>query len=82
MSIVAWDGTVLAADMQGTLHSRAMKLTKLHKLSDGTLVTSVGDQEEGEMLIQWYGEGAKKEDWPTFQRDDNFTTLIVVENKV
>lgn len=82
MSVIAWDGTTLAADNQATLHGRSILIEKLVQLEEGVLAAYTGDHEEGQMLVAWYEAGAIKENWPDFQRPDDFTTLIIVENQM
>lgn len=81
MSVVAWDGKTVAADKQSTNGNRAVLCTKVRELEDGTVLAAVGDHEESQILMDWYCAGGVKEDWPAFQKDESFTTLIIINSK-
>lgn len=78
MSVIAWDGKVLAADRQISHNDRAYEGQKLFRLDDGTLVAFTGDRECGMILVEWVRSGADSARWPAFQKHDDFTTLVVV----
>jgi hypothetical protein len=81
MSIVAWDGKTLAADRQRTTADTISTSKKLCKLDDGTVVAWVGNISYAASLLSWYKEGAKKEDWPEFQKGDEWVKLIIVNQE-
>ena len=80
MSVVVWDGHMLAADCQATRCGIASKVLKIRQLSSGEAVAWVGDQVKGLALLRWFREGANPDEWPEFQKKDDFTELIVVDN--
>lgn len=78
MSVVVWDGKTLAADKQGTCGDLMKKTTKIKRAESGDLLAWVGTSEYGLVLAQWYENGCKPEDWPEFQKSDEWSRLIVV----
>jgi hypothetical protein len=80
MSVVAWDGNILAADRMGVNGNLKILLPKIKILKNKDVVAWVGDYPCGLMLADWYESGAKKENWPEF-KDDQFATLIVLKTK-
>lgn len=89
MSVIAWDGTFLAADtgaVNGDLMSRACKI-RLHDsngapLSPGhpTVLACTGDLGPGLLLMDWYERGANPDDWPKFQGTEDWARLVVASN--
>lgn len=80
MSVVVWDGHVLAADSQGTHGYVKFKRTKIEQLENGDIVSAVGGYEEASRLFTWYKNGAKPEEWPLTippVKDEGVTNLIV-----
>lgn len=81
MSIVVWDGKTLAADKQVTSGELAKTGTKIRRLKNGEIVAFTDCVENGLLLMKWYENGAKVEDWPEFQKDkEDWSTLIVARN--
>ncbi|PPC99619.1 MAG: hypothetical protein CTY35_03520 [Methylotenera sp.] len=81
MSVIAWDGNIIAADRQGTHAGLITTNTKLYQLDNRTVVGFVGSKSEGLALIEWYKAGAKPADHPKFDNAEGFTYLIVVKDK-
>jgi len=81
MSTVVWDGLSLAAD--SSISGNGVKIGKVSKIKrvGDDLVAFVGSYERGLLLWQWYEDGAKPEDWPAWQTEQDFTTLIVVKDR-
>lgn len=77
MSVIVWDGTTIAADKRGTNADLITVTTKLHKLDSGVVLGWTGTMEHGLGLMEWFKNGAKKEEWPSFQQKDTWTRLIV-----
>lgn len=80
MSVIAWDGKTLAADRMAVnngLNLVAQKLFIVHQHDLIALAFTHG-MEEGHMLMQWYLHGAKKEEWPSFQDDENRWARLVI----
>ncbi len=78
MSIIAYDGKMIAADKRGTTHGMSMTITKLIALPvDGEFAAWTGDQDVGLTLIDWYVNGKDEKKWPEVQKTDDFTDLII-----
>ncbi len=76
MSIIAWDGKILAADRQGVNHDLAVEAKKITNI-DNAIAAWTGDLAAGPILIDWYTSGAKQEDWPDFQKSEDWSRLII-----
>lgn len=83
MTIVAWDGTSLAADklvsysgMRGTVTKiRVVDVKKYGKLLAG----GAGNGGLVEQMFRWFESGGNEENFPKNQFDpDNFATMIVI----
>lgn len=78
MTIVAWDGTTLAADKRATNQATISIVTKIRKIS-GNLVGACDDFSSCVALFKWYEEGATEDKWPEFQKDnDRWAPLIII----
>ena len=80
MSIVAWDGKMMAADkrmVNGTLRATC---TKIRKYKDGVLAW-VGGQAAGLILAEWFLSGQDEERYPKFQEDDETACRLIVWDK-
>lgn len=77
MSIVAWDGKNLAADNQGTNNGLRMRTQKIFQApSKEAVMAFTGDIEQGLALLEWFTKGEVLEDWPSFQKAENWTRMI------
>lgn len=80
MSTIAWDGKTLAADCQVTCHETPQKCSKIKKLSDGTILGTVGSLSTGAIMMRWYEDGADLMRYPHSQGDkEDWSYLIVVK---
>lgn len=78
MTTIAWDGRTLAADRQATVGNSVYMVNKLHR-HEGWLLAYCGDSDAGEEVLAWFKAGAKTEDFPQHQRqDDRFAPLIAI----
>lgn len=80
MSVIAYDRKYLAADRQVTNTDLASQLKKIFKLSSTCFVAFCGDIGPGLMMVEWYRNGAKREEFPENQKTNDWARLIVVEN--
>lgn len=81
MTIVAWDGKSIAADRQSTCVGLKETVTKIKVTDNGTIMAATGSYGGGLILMDWYDKGAKAEDYPSFQQDDDkWCRLIVFES--
>jgi hypothetical protein len=82
MSVVAWDGQIIACDRQGTNSNLRHKVSKsIRCFDERTLLFWTGTHEQGLMLAQWYVDGAKPDKWPEFQKDKEDWTRLIVAGK-
>ena len=80
MTVIAWDGTILAADRQATNGSAKGTVSKMTQTPDGAFVlTGAGNPAVLRLLVQWFNAGRKAEAWPAAQSGDNWTYLIALE---
>lgn len=78
MSVVAWDGKIIAADKQATNGGLRMRTTKLRRIASGEVLAWTGEQASGEVVAKWYADGADPEKWPEVQADkERWARLIV-----
>lgn len=79
MTTIAWDGRTLAADRQATAGSAVYMVNKLHRHGPW-LLAYVGDSDAGEEVLAWFRAGAKPDDFPERQRqDDRFAPLLAIQ---
>ena len=78
MSVIAWDGKTVAADRQGTSNQVIGTCQKIFKVK-GFAVGFVGQEDVGLMLIQWFKDGAKMDEWlADMQQGESGSALVVV----
>lgn len=81
MSIVAWDGKILAADKQCGVADTIYTMQKLWRLKSGDVIAVVGSTSNSMVVKRWYESGAKREEWPECQKNDNWAQLIVASKE-
>ena len=77
MTIIAWDGKSLAVDKLACCNGLGVALKKYKVLASGEVTVWAGNHEQGLVLTEWYEKGAKKKDWPEFQRSADWTTFVI-----
>jgi hypothetical protein len=81
MTVIAWDGTVLAADKLFVFNGLKRTGTKLERVGD-LLVAATGMAWAAREAIEWVRRGRKPEDYPACQRDkDDWAALVVIEDR-
>ena len=78
MSVVVWDGKILAADCQCESGGFAEKVQKVFELKTGHLLAFTGAYAVALELKMWFENGAESENWPDCQKHDDFCRMIVV----
>lgn len=87
MSVVAWDGEMLAADKQATTGDSAVTVTKLFEVFTGGgpdqpltkyVVAFTGHAAQMIPLLHWFASGANPDAWPKFQSEDDWTRMLVL----
>lgn len=69
MTVIAWDGKTLAADKRASFGGLHGTTTKVHRLSDGSLVGCAGNAAQIVEFVHWLGAGAEPDKMPAIQRD-------------
>ncbi len=78
MSVIAWDGKMLAADKQATSQGLIVTTTKIRRVANGSIIAFEGDIDRGLVLAKWYEDGCDESKWPSFQKDkDDWTRLVL-----
>lgn len=79
MTVVAWDGTTLAADKLGDSGGLTRTTTKIRRF-DGGLFGSAGYASKAAEIFVWIAAGADPEKVPAFQLTDDYQVVLVVRN--
>jgi hypothetical protein len=79
MTVIAWDGDTLAADRRAVCGHGVYSVTKIARVA-GCLVGVAGRGDRIREFHDWVRDGARKEDYPKRDRDDQSTyyTAIVI----
>jgi hypothetical protein len=79
MTVIAWDGKILAADRMACSGSRKFEMTKILRVRS-CLIGSAGDADISAELEAWFISGGDPTTFPAAQRDDDkFTGLLVIQ---
>ena len=76
MTVIAWDGTTLAADKRTNFGNSFATTTKIHRIGK-SLVGYSGESSIGCELMAWAKAGFLAEDFPTACRDKIFSLLVI-----
>jgi ATP-dependent protease HslVU (ClpYQ) peptidase subunit len=80
MTVIAWDGSTLAADKRaGTGAPRTV--TKIRRAPNGNLIGASGTVQGDAELMAWYERGADPEQFPQSQRVDATASQLVVVDR-
>ena len=78
MTVIAWDGLILAADKQATYGDHRKMSTKIFCVDNGSVIAVCGAVAKGLKIVEWFKSGCKRDDWPdTIQESDGWAQLIV-----
>ncbi len=81
MSVIAWDGKIIAADRMCCGNGIALTTTKIVRFNN-EVIAAAGSQDQFAALLYWYKNGAFLDKWPRFQEEeDNWTQLIVASKE-
>jgi hypothetical protein len=78
MTVIAWDGHMLAADKQVTSAGLVHRCTKIQK-HNGKLLGMTGDYDVATEMCMWFKAGADPEKFPAKAREDK-ATLVVIDH--
>lgn len=81
MTVIAWDGKVLAADKQATESGLRHSTTKIKRVTAGKfkryLVGASGCASQGNMMISWFESGANPDAYPDYQDTEDLSAQLV-----
>jgi len=80
MSILAYDGKIIAADRQATRGGSRCTCKKLLKV-DGIVVGWVGVQVHGLVMMDWFFSGAKPSEFPDLGEERESCTRLIVATR-
>lgn len=66
MTVIAWDGRILAADKQATTYNMRRTSTKIHRVPSG-LVALTGDAGHAHALFEWFRAARDPRAYPRVQ---------------
>lgn len=79
MTVIAWDGNMLAADKLADVADLPRTVTKIWRGRDGCLIGGSGDFSRVLQMRDWYNAGADPSKFPEEQRNtDKFVTLVII----
>jgi 20S proteasome alpha/beta subunit len=78
MTVIAWDGKILAADKWSCNSGLIRTVTKIHRVG-GAIVAVAGNLDQGLLMIEWVRQGCNPETFPKSQSGDNWATLVVAD---
>ena len=78
MSVIAWDGKVLAADRQSLRGDTIGSTKKIWSLKNGGAIACAGLLPHGLALKNWVENGMKKEEFPQVNENEKWALLVVV----
>lgn len=64
MTIIAWDGKMLAADKRSVCVGLISTTTKIRRMPDGELIGCSGDMDAAAAMMKWYEDGADPASFP------------------
>ena len=76
MTIIVWNGEVLAADKMSTNAGQKRVVTKIFRTTDGSLVSFSGDWDQAQGLLAWANNGYKPEEHPKFQETNDWVGML------
>lgn len=78
MTVIVYDGKVLAADKQSTNAGLKRRVTKIRKIYD-CLYAVTGDWDRAQALFDWVQKGKPPEGWPESQKsNDDWVGLLEI----
>lgn len=78
MTIVAWDGKMLAADKQAVVASQKYPVTKVYRVDADRLAGISGHLGRGTTIVAWLRGGAVLDQFPKSNADYDYTQVMVV----
>lgn len=79
MTVICWDGRTLAANKRVSFGTSIATTTKIHRI-DGMLVGCAGGAAEGRACVQWVRDGMDRSQYPSVQKEDPCSFLVILPN--
>lgn len=76
MTVIVWDGETLVADRRACKGDLRRTVTKIVAHGD-ELLAACGDTALGLLLMAWYCDGAKPQEFPRLEDDDDAELVVV-----
>lgn len=77
MTVIAWDGKMLAADKQMNSDGHKQTVTKISR--DGpNLIGTCGHAAHARAMVDWFVQGAIAEKWPMPHKPDDYADMLVI----
>lgn len=82
MTVIAWDGLIMAGDKRTNFGGLHATTTKVHRLPDGSLAGCAGNTAQIAEMVHWLAQGADVGKIPASQRDakECVSMLVVYPN--
>lgn len=77
MTVIAWDGSTLAADTLAVTGNLIGHTRKIHRVR-GMLVGASGNSATACELVEWARKGFKLKDYPAAQKSDYWARMMVI----
>ena len=77
MTVITWDGKVLAADRQCLRGDTIMTARKLWPLENGGVMAVCGKLAHGMALKKWVENGMHKKEFPKIKEGEEWASLII-----
>lgn len=81
MTVIAFDGKILAADRQATLGDRRVTVSKIFKIRKAIVACS-GALPYCLSLVDWYRGGADQKEFPEYKGEDEWGCLVVYDKGI
>lgn len=82
LTVIAWDGTTLAADKRMNNLGWGHTTTKIQRLGNDMLAASMGDHGATERVLAWIRAGRDPEKWPDIADDSGHVLLFHRDGRV
>ena len=77
MTVIAWDGTTLAADKQATICGNPYPVTKIYRVPGGLVAFSGGGSHAME-LLEWFRAGCVIDKYPKARSEDGSAGALFI----
>lgn len=78
MTVIVWDGSILAADRQSTNNGLKRSVTKIKKIGDSLYGVS-GSFDRAMVIFNWVEAGKQLDKWPEFQqKEEDYCYLVEI----